>query len=104
MLLATLKKQLSLFSAYHLLTEKHHLAVADRCPEATRCSEMCPEGYTLKTLVGRECPVCQCVRIITGSYNSFRHTCMAYKLHSVFVSRFGTLLYPWVHVYVDIKL
>ncbi|XP_071140947.1 cysteine-rich motor neuron 1 protein-like [Mytilus edulis] len=62
-------------SAYHLLTEKHHLAVADRCPEATRCSEMCPEGYTLKTLVGRECPVCQCVRIITESIHNQVGSC-----------------------------
>ncbi|XP_052096537.1 cysteine-rich motor neuron 1 protein-like isoform X2 [Mytilus californianus] len=59
------------------ISEKQHITVADKCPEATRCSEMCPDGYTLKTVVGRECPVCQCVRIITGPvhHSSMKERC-----------------------------
>ena len=45
----------------------HHLTMKDRCPQSDRCSELCPHGYSLRTKIEEECPVCECKRHLTGS-------------------------------------
>ena len=61
---------LQLYFSDLILVVTHHQKMSEKCPEAARCGEICSQGYTLKTEAGSQCPVCECVVVVTGTVNT----------------------------------
>ena len=42
-------------------------SIQDRCPDTFKCNDICDHGFSLRSVVGRECPVCECAKLVSGN-------------------------------------